>query len=163
MNLLIFQIIIRQWDKSQRTPAHVAARAALPDRYVIVAKPVYYASDKACIIDQHGDDLPNDVFKDGRIKYLKLSDEQIRFDRFQVSINAESDVLAYLVKDKRPVIIGSLDQGWMQCRYDWRYGVEESDQFYWMYEELTLNAVRMDNFDADYFIKSEPDIIFRGQ
>ena len=163
MNLLIFQIIIRQWDKSQRTPAHVATRAALPDRYTIVAKPFYYASNKACIIDQHGDDLPNNVFNDGRLKYAKLADDQLSFDRFQVSAGADRHVLAYLVEDKRPVIIGSFDQGWMQCRYNWRYGVEESDQFYWMYEELTLNAVCMDDLDVDFFLKSEPDIIFRDK
>lgn len=139
----------------------MAKRAALPDRYTIVAKPIDKVSDVACIIDQHGDDLPNNVFKDGRIKYAKLADDQLSFDRFQVSYNANRDVLEYFVKDKRPVAIGSFDQGWMQCRYNWRYGVEESDQFYWMYEELTLNAVYMDDFDADYFLTSEPDIIFR--
>ncbi|MFT5134188.1 MAG: hypothetical protein ACI9SC_002661 [Gammaproteobacteria bacterium] len=163
MGLLIFQIIIRQWDKSQLTPRHIATRASLPDRYLIVAKPVFQVSDRDCIIDQHGDDLANSIFKDGRIKYTKPSDEQISVDRFQVSTGAERDILTYLVKDKPPVTIGAFDEGWIQCRYNWRYGVEESNEFYWMYEEVTLNAACTEDFDAEYFLKSEPVIIFKDQ
>jgi hypothetical protein len=29
-----------------------------------------------------------------------------------------------------------------------------------MYEEVTLNAVRADQLDVDYFLKNEPRIIF---
>ena len=160
MGLLICQIVIKQWDKSQLTHSHVTARAALPDRYTILAKPDLKLSNKDCIIDQHGDDLSTSVYKDGRIKTIKPSDRQIRFDRFEISADRDREVLWYVTKDKSPEMIASFDQGWIQCRYNWRYGVEESTQFYWLYEELILNAVIMEDIDADYFFKSEPQIIF---
>lgn len=163
MRLLIFQIVIKQWDKSQRTPSHVAARAAIPDRYTIATKPAYYVLDKACIVDQHGDDIPTSIFEDGRIKTAMLSDGRIRFDRFQVCGNPEGDVLEYLAKAKNPQVIGPLNQGWIQCQYNWHYGVKEGGQHYWMYEEVTLNAVCTEEFDADYFLRTEPRIIFKDQ
>ena len=160
MSLLIFQVLIKQWDKSQRSPSHVTARAAIPNRYTIAAEPAYYVLNKACIIDQHGDDIPTSVFETGRIKTTVLPDGCIRFDRFQVCGDTEGDVLEYLAKGSNPKIVGSLNLGWIQCQYNWRYGVEEGGQNYWMYEEVTLNAACADQFDVDYFLKTEPRIVF---
>ena len=163
MSLLIFQIIIKQWDKGQLTPSHVAARVAIPVRYTIATKPAYYVLDKACIVDQHGDDIPTNIFEDGRIRTAMLPDGRIRFDRFQVCGNPEGDILEYLAKAKNPQIIGTLNQGWIQCQYNWHYGVKEGGQHYWMFEEVTLNAVCTEEFDADYFLMTEPLIVFKDQ
>ncbi len=63
MSVLVFQLVIKQWDKGQSSPEHVAARGAIPIRYSVVTKPVYYVLNKPCIVDQHGDDISTSVFK----------------------------------------------------------------------------------------------------
>ena len=45
MSLLILQIVIKQWDKSQRTEAHERLRATIPDRYRIIFPPAFYVFD----------------------------------------------------------------------------------------------------------------------
>jgi len=67
MSLLILQIVIKQWDKSQRTEAHKRLRAAIPDTYPIIFPPAFYVFDKRCIIDQQGDDIQG-----GRVKYSNI-------------------------------------------------------------------------------------------
>jgi len=168
VSLLVFQIVIKQWDRGQCTPEHVAARAELPVCYSISAKPAYYVLDKPCIVDQHGDDIPTSVFKNGRIKYGLMPDQRIRFDRFQVSSDERGDEkggekvlpLEYLTKGKQYKSIGRLNEGWIQCQYNRRYSVEEGGQRYWMYEEVTLNAAYMDELDVDCFVKSDPSVVF---
>ena len=158
MSILVFQIVIKQWDKGNSSPEHVAARAEIPVRYSVATKPAYYVLDKPCIIDQHGDDISTNVFKNGRIKYGMLADGRIRFDRFQIRGNEGGDILEYVSEDKRCQIVGPLNQGWIQCQYSWRYSVEEADMRYWMYEEVTLNAACLDELDAECFLKTEPAI-----
>lgn len=55
--MLILQIVIKQWDKSQRTEAHENLRAKSPDKYPLSFPPAVYVCDRQCIIDQHGDDI----------------------------------------------------------------------------------------------------------
>ncbi|MGH2567383.1 MAG: hypothetical protein ACRDGA_03520, partial [Bacteroidota bacterium] len=112
MSILILQIVIKQWDKSQRTETHVLDRAKIPDKYPIIFPPAFYVFNKGCVIDQHGDDLLGD-----RVIYSQLADGKIRFDRFQVSL--EDKVIEYLgttESDAVPGIIGSLDSKWIQCK-----------------------------------------------
>ena len=163
MSFLIFQLVIKQWDKGQNTPSHITARAAIPDRYTIATKPAYYVLDKPCIVDQHGDDIATSAFKNGRIKYGMLPDGRISFDRFQVSGSPQGDVLEYLSAGNKSKIIGPLNQGWIQCHYNWRYAVEEGGANYWMYEEVILNAACTDEFDAEYFLKSGPLLVFKDE
>ena len=162
MSQLVFQFIIRQWDKGQLSPAHLSERAALPDRYPIEATTMFSHSGKDFIFSQHGDDIPTNIFNKGRIHHVETSDNQISFDRFRVSLVSDQTFLAYLLKDSEPVTIGKLEDGWIHCRYHWRYGVEESGQFYWMYEDVILNGLKIDVLDVDIFLKSEPMIIFKG-
>lgn len=54
MSLLVLQIVIKQWDKSRRTDAHVLQRAAIPNAYPLIFPPAFYVFDDQCIIDQHG-------------------------------------------------------------------------------------------------------------
>jgi len=160
MSLLIFQITIKQWDKGQNTPSHQSARAAIPSVYSITTKPAFNVFNRPCILEQHGDDIPTNIFSDGRIKNSILSNDRVMFDRFQIVNDSNGFVLEYLVKGIKTQTLGQLDQGWIQSRYNWRYSVIEAKQLYWMYEEVTLNAVCLEEFDADYFLKTEPSIVF---
>ncbi len=151
--MLILQIIIKQWDKSQRTAAHVLERANIPDRYPIIFPPAFYDFNKQCVIDQHGDDIQG-----GRLKYAQLADGKIQFDLFQ-----EDKVIAYFgitQSDKAPSAIGSLNNQWVQCKYTDRYSVFESDFYYWLYEEVTLNAVCISEFNENVFMDTEPALVF---
>ena len=147
--MLVLQIVIKQWDKTQRTTAHVLERANIPDRYPIIFPPAFYEFNKRCVIDQHGDDLQ------GRhVKSAQLVDGKLKFDRFQVCL--EDKVIEYLggtQSDKAPRVIGSLSNQWVQCKYTDRYSVFESDFFYWLYEEVTLNAICISEFDEQVFFK----------
>jgi len=127
---LIFQVITKQWDKSQRSRLHVSAHAAIPIRWIIAAEPAYYLLNKLCIIDQHGDDIPANIVKTGRIKTAVLLDGRIRLDRLQVYGDSENDALEYLAKGKKAEITGPSNLGWIQCKYNWCYGVEEGGYNY---------------------------------
>ena len=156
MSILVLQIIIKQWDKSQRTAEHVAQRAELPDQYPIDFPPAFYVFNNQCVIDQHGDDLLGD-----RVTYLQGDNGKMKFDRFQVCLN--SKVLDYIGepdpdKNRRP--IGSLDNQWIQCKYDWRYGVYEGGFYYWLYEEVVLNAISISTLNENVFVNSDPAIVF---
>ena len=156
MSTLVLQVVIKQWDKGQRTAEHVAQRAKNPDQYPIDFPPAFYVFDKECVIDQHGDDLLGD-----RVSYSLADDGKVKFDRFQVCLN--SKLLEYINKadsDKESETIGSLDNNWIQCKYDWRYSVYEGGFYYWLYEELCLNVICIDTFDENVFLNTKPAVVF---
>lgn len=155
MSLLIVQIVIKQWDKRQRTAAHFAQRASIPEAYPLAFPPAFYVFDKQCIIDQQGDDIQNN-----RIKYEQDSDGNIYFDRFRVRSN--DNVIAYhnVNSGKAPAIIGSLDNQWIQCKYNHKYSIFQSDMYYWLYEEVTVNAICLSEFDENVFLNAEPLIVY---
>lgn len=156
MSVLILQIIIKQWDKSQRTEAHVAERANRPDKYPIKIPPAFYVFDKQCVIDQHGDDLQG-----GRVKYSQTTEGNIKLDRFQIDLN--TNVLEYSdtsETDKETKTIGSLENSWIQCKYNWRYSIFENEMFYWLYEDITLNAMCIKSLNENVFMNSEPAIVY---
>lgn len=158
MSILVLQIIIKQWDKSQRTEEHVEQRSEIPDQYPIDFPPAFYVFNNQCIIDQHGDDLLGD-----RVTYSQGENRTIKFDRFQVFLN--SKVLEYIGKpdsDKDRRKIGSLDNKWIQCKYDWRYSVYEGGFYYWLYEEVLLNVISISTFNEKVFLNSDPAIVFTG-
>lgn len=154
--MLVLQIIIKQWDKSQRTAAHVLERTHIPDRYPIIFPPAFYDLHNQCVIDRHGDDVQGK-----RLKYAQLANGKIQFDRFQLSL--EDKVIAYFgaaQSDKAPSVIGSLNNQWIQCKYTDRYSVFESDFYYWLYEEVTLNAICISEFNESVFINTKPALVF---
>ncbi len=156
MSILVLQIVIKQWDKSQRTGTHVLERAKIPDKYPIIFPPAFYVFNKKCVIDQHGDDRQG-----GRVKYSQLADGKIKIDRFQVCL--ESKDLEYFgisEAGEAPRIIGSLNNKWIQCKYNWRYGVFESDMYYWLYEEVTLNTICISKLNGKVFLNAEPAIVY---
>ncbi len=156
MCVLILQIIIKQWDKSQRTETHVSERAKRPDKYPIIVPPAYYVFDKQCVIDQHGDDIQGE-----RVKYSQTTEGKIKLDRFQIDLN--SNVLEYChtpESAEQPKPIGSLDNNWIQCKYNWRHSIFEDEMYYWLYEEVTLNAICCNTLNESVFLKSEPAIVY---
>ena len=155
MSLLILQIVIKQWDKSQRTAAHVSQRATIPDRYPIIFPPAFYVFDKQCVIDQQGDDIQGN-----RIKYSQDSDGNIYFDRLRVGQDHWDIAYHNARSGMPPHIIGSLDNQWIQCKYNCRYSIVESDMYYWLYEEVTVNAIYLSKFNAEVFINSKPLIVY---
>jgi len=158
MSILVLQIIIKQWDKSQRTEEHVKQRAEIPDHYPIDFPPAFYVFNNQCVIDQHGDDLLGD-----RVTYSQDDNGKIKFDRFQVCLN--SKILEYIGKgkgdsDKDCRTIGSLDNQWIQCKYDWRYSVYEGGFYYWLYEEVSLNVISISTLNENVFLNANPAIVF---
>ncbi|EGW21277.1 hypothetical protein [Methylobacter tundripaludum] len=154
--MLVLQIVTKQWDKSQRTAAHVLERANIPNRYPIIFPPAFYEFNKQCVIDRHGDNVQG-----GRLKYAQLADGKIKFDRFQLSL--EDKVIAYLgatQPDKASNVIGSLNNQWVQCRYADRYSIFEGGFYYWLYEEVTLNAICINEFNDNVFMDTEPALVF---
>ncbi len=155
MNKLILQIIIRQWEKSQRSEQDIQARHALPDRYPVKIPPAKSLVNDRLIIDQHGDDLMGN-----RVQY-HLLDNQLLIDRFRFDLNAQTvEFKAKLTTDERPKKLAKLDDGWQQFHYQWRYRVEAGGYIYWLYENITLNAVFAKDLDQGYFVKSEPQQTF---
>ncbi len=156
MSILVLQIVIKQWDKSQRTETHVLERAKIPDKYPIIFPPAFYVFDKKCVIDQHGDDRQG-----GRVKYSQLADGKIKIDRFKVCLDGKN--LEYFGMSKpgeAPGIIGSPNNKWIQCKYNWRYGVFESDMYYWLYEEVILNTICISKLNEKVFLNAEPAIVY---
>ncbi len=156
MSILVLQIVIKQWDKGQQTETHVFDRANIPDKYPIIFPPAFYVFDKKCIIDQHGDDRQG-----GRVKYSQLADGKIKIDRFQVCLDSKDlEYFGILEPGEAPRIIGSLNNKWIQCKYNWRYGVFESDMYYWLYEEVTLNTICISELNEKVFLNAEPAIVY---
>ena len=156
MSVLVLQLAIKQWDKSQLTEKYVLDRSRIPDKYPIVFPPAFYVFNEECVIDKHGDDLQGD-----RIKYSISADGKIKIDRFQVCL--EDNVIKYFAtteSDAAPEIIGSLDNQWIRCKYNWRYGILENDMNYWLYEEVTLNAIRSNELSENVFLNTEPTIFY---
>ena len=156
MSILVVQIIIKQWDKSQRTEKHVEQRAAIPDQYPINFPPAFYAFNNQCVIDPHGDDLLGN-----RIRYSQDDNGTIKFDRFQVCLN--SKVLEYMGlrdSDKERRTVATLDNQWIQCQYDWRYSVYEGGFYYWLYEEVSINVISINSPDKNVFLKAKPALVF---
>jgi len=156
MSILVLQIVIKQWDKSQRTGTHVLERAKIPDKYPIIFPPAFYVFNKKCVIDQHGDDRQG-----GRVKYSQLADGKIKIDRFQVCLEGKDlEYFGISEAGEAPRIIGSLNNKWIQCKYNWRYGVFESGMYYWLYEEVTLNTICISKLNGKVFLNAEPAIVY---
>jgi len=156
MSLIILQIVIKQWDKSQRTAAHILQRARIPEAYPLIFPPAFYVFDKQCTIDQHGDDIQGN-----RVKYAHGADGNIYFDRFRVCLDDKRIAYHDARSDNPPRIIGSLKNQWIQCKYNCRYSILESDMYYWLYEEVTVNAICLNEFNDKVFLNSEPHIIYQ--
>ncbi len=156
MSTLIFQIHIKRWDKSQRSPDDVAKRQALPVCSTIKAKAEFFILDKKCIIDMHSTDDHRELTKS------LLKDGSVKLERFIINEQDGKRSLGYQEDNQEIIEIGDLNQGWIQAKYNWRYSVEQDNEIFWLYEEITLNAACVEEFGGDYFLKSEPAILFNA-
>ncbi len=156
MSILVIQTITRQWDKSQLTPEHVEARAQLPDRYPVkTAKAESLFSGKV-LLDQHGDDTLGD-----RIQYELFDGDKFIIDCF--GFDMENGEVAYFPpddSDEEPELVTTMNDGWIQCQYEWRYKVEEGGAIYWLYEQFTINARFVDRLSDDVFMDEDPEFFF---
>ncbi len=155
--MLALQLIIKQWDKSERTAAHILQRANSPNSFAIKFPPAFYFMNEAILIDQHDGNL-----RHKEIKAEQLADGKIKLDRFELDI--KNNRLGYfdeLNPYKTVKILGSLNKQWIQCKYSHRYSVFEGDFYYWLYEEVTLNAICIDEFNEHTFINNQPTLIFK--
>jgi len=62
--------------------------------------------------------------------------------------------------DNAAVTLGSVGNNWTQCIYDWRYRVDEGGFIYWLYEEVTVNAISLNSLDENIFLSAEPSHIY---
>jgi hypothetical protein len=156
MSVFVLQITIKQWDKSQRTQEHVKKKSAIATQHLIAFPPAFYAFDNQCVIDRHGDNLLGD-----RVTFSQGDNSKINFDRFRVCL--DSKVLEYTADPETNnnfKTLGSIDNQWIQCKYDWRYSIYEDGFYYWLYEEVTLNVIHQSTLNENGFLNSEPASIF---
>jgi len=150
MQKLVVQIIIFQWDKSQLSDAHKKARAGLPDRYPLKSSSSVL-SNKQILLDKHGDDISGN-----RIRY-QLTDDYFLIDRYRVGLKAKKvEFKPRLQADEPPILLTSLEEGWVQCQYQWRYRMDEGGYIYWLYENVIVNVCFAEKNDPGVFVNSPP-------
>lgn len=168
MSTLVFQVVIKQWDKGLRSEADAAARDSVASTYLIQAEPEFLIFDTPCIIDQHSIDFAaeqRDKNINRSLKKKKLTDGSIQLERFIISKSPDNSLLlniSYQQEDKEIINVGNLtkDSGWFQASYSWRYRVEKNNQIFWQYEELTLNLALATTLENNFFVNSEPTAVF---
>jgi len=155
MSILVIQTITRQWDKSQLSAEHVEAREKLPDRYAFnKAKAESLFSGKV-LLEQHGDDTLGD-----RIQYELFDGDKFIIDCFGFDMgNKEVAYFPPEDSDEETELVTTMDDGWIQCHYEWRYRVDDG-AIYWLYEQFTLNARFVESLTDDIFLNSEPESYF---
>jgi len=159
MSMLVIQTITRQWDKSQRTAEHIAARKELPDCYSVSSAAAKSLFSGKVVLDSRGDDTLGD-----RIQYELFDGDKFIIDRF--GFDLENKEVAYFPPEdsgQEPELITTMDDGWIQCRYEWRYRVDEGGYIFWLYEQFTVNARFVDSLSEDVFMTSEPESVFNPQ
>lgn len=154
MSTLVFQIHIKRWDKSQRSTDDVAKRQALPVCSTIKAKAEFFILDKKCLIDIHSTGAHREL------KKSLLKNGSVKLERFIINEKDGKTSLSYQEDNQEIIEIGDLNQGWIQAKYNWRYSVEQDNEIFWLYEEVTLNAACIEEFGNDYFLKNKPKLCF---
>ncbi len=172
MSTLIFQLMIKQWDKSQRSPEQQAAIASTPDIYPVSSRPEFMLFDIPCVLDQHALDFTSELLETPTAKLLSrknagrtigkavFPDGRAKLDRFIISKSNQNIKLTY--EDEEGVIskIGMLENDWLQAKYEWRYRIEKNNEIFWQYEEVTLNAAIASELNDDVFLLNPPAIVF---
>ena len=182
MSTLVFQVTIKQWDKSQRSPEHEAARAATPEQFPIDATAQFLVFDTPCIIDQHtftssqsndqvsltstqSNSLVLTQTNDQRpLKKSMLADGAIKLERVIIAKQEDGDLaVSYQEDNSDPIFIGHLytDQShhWIKVKYQWRYRLENDTEIFWQYEEVTVNIALAENMDKQYFLNNAASTI----
>lgn len=161
MKTLIFQVVLKQWDKSQRTDEHLAIRNAVKDRQTIQAKPEFVVLGAQCILDQYAINFSDDAkpvsgkHAGRELKKAMLANGAIKLDKLVISkTEANGKALKLQFENDKAELhtVGELNNNWMQVKYQWRYSVEKNNQIFWLYEDTTINVAYVDKLNARYFL-----------
>lgn len=175
MHTLIFQLVLKQWDKSQRGDAFQTAIANAQSAFPIQSTPEFMLFDTPCILDQHALDFtkaPLDSTtaeqisgkRAGRaVKHMLHANGSAQLDRFITSKAEQTLQLSYKNEANILTLMGDLTNGWLQAKYEWRYRIEKNNEIFWQYEEVTLNAALVKNITADIFLSHPPAIVFNAR
>ncbi|AFI84928.1 hypothetical protein [Methylophaga nitratireducenticrescens] len=155
MKKLVLQFVIHQWDKSQLTEHHEQLRQALPDRYPMSNEVLALFNNKV-LLDQLGDDVSGN-----RLRY-QLIDNHLLIDRFHFDLDLQTvEFKPRLQADEPPILLAKLNEGWVQCQYQWRYRVDDGGFIYWRYEKIIVNACFIEKVNSTVFLDSPPDQCFK--
>jgi len=155
--MLVIQIVIKQWDKAQTSEQDIQARQQIPNHYQLTPSATNVIFDKKVALEQIGDDVMGD-----RIRYELLDEDKFIIDRFGFDLTNKAVV--YFPKAdsmQSPSHITTLDSGWAQCVYEWRYKVFQGGYYYWLYEHVTLNASFVETLSEDVFTNTAPVFEFK--
>ena len=158
----------------QRSEQDIAHRESLKNVHTINSQPEFMILDSQCIIDQYAFNGPTHIADHkphaGRtLKKSVINKNTVQLDRFQIQKTEQELTFFYLEKDQEPKEIGTLkiktedSQSWLQAQYQWRYAIEEDNQFFWVYEKVCLNVAFMHQLDKSIFINQSPSIVFKAQ
>lgn len=144
MTLIILQTILKQWDKSELTDYHAEKRSYIPDQFCINSPPATFTGDQKCLIDHHRfGSFETDLI------FSQYKSNTVRFSQFKVNLNE------YEIESE-----GSTSQlvlnRWFKFRYLNRRRVFEKNLYFWLYEEITLNAILLNQLDPSVFLHSSP-------
>jgi len=153
MSTLVFQIHIKQWDKSQRSLEDEATRQLIATTYQIQTTPEFFILDSKCIIDRHG---KSEHERKRPLKTLMLKDGSVQLERFIIKKDDDKVILQYQNEQAEVVKLGCLNDGWIQAAYTSRKRVNQHDQIFWLYEAFTLNTAFVKSFESDYFLTENP-------
>lgn len=152
MKQLVLQLTVQQWEKAQQSPEHQAARQQQPKRHIIEADTMTSLFDGRVILDQHGDSHTAN-----RIRYQLIDDRFLLIDRFRIDLQRQGiEFKARLDADHAPVLLTTLEQGWVECSYQWRYRVAASGLIFWRYEAVTVNVASVEQLDPRLFLHTPP-------
>lgn len=178
MSTLLFQLVLKQWDKSQRRPEQQAVITSQPNIYPVATQPEFMLFETACVLDQHALDFteePQEAItaellsgkNTGRIiNKTLLADGSAKLDRFIISHTHQQFRLAYEDEEGEVSHIADLNKdsnnAWVQAQYQWRYRIEKNNEIFWQYEEVTLNAAWVEQIKPDVFLIKPPAVLFNG-
>lgn len=168
MSTLVFQIHLKQWDKSLRSPQDIALRDAYIPNQSIQSKAQFVLFESPTILDQfttnylNGAHTINGLDSGREIKKVMFKNGAVKLDRFILIKEGDLIKMSYQEKNEPPQSIGDLSNGWIQAKYEWRYPVEDGDKFYWMYEEVILNVAFMEELNSEVFATIEPSLVFKA-
>lgn len=173
MSTLLLQLSLKQWDKSRGNPEHETIRANLSTRHTIQLAPQFAILNTPCVLEQRFADFTSSESTtwsskpktSRKIKTAILKDGSALLDRFIISQNKSNAALTlgFLTEsstDSSITIIGELSNGWIESKYQWRYRTEHNNEFFWLYEEVTLNIALVEILAPDVFLEHPPAITF---
>ena len=118
----------------------------------------FFILNEPCLIDQHGAVRP--------LKKAMLADGAVKLERFLINERDGQFTLSYQSdpQDANSIIeIGCLNDAWICAKYEWRSPVEKEGEFFWQYEEITLNAIYANDYETHLFLVNSPSLVFKAE